>query len=161
MTIDPDHPPESTTHVIFTDGSGNGGWAAIIVQPGIGVEELSGRETKKVTNNRMEMLAAIKALERLAEDEGCDAFEILIFTDSRYLAENFALIPIWKARNWMTHGYPERGIDPGPVRNQDLWERLDSLSDTFNFQLIAIARDSHALNKRADELAGQAASKIA
>ena len=157
VTIDPQHPPETATHIIFTDGSGKRGWAAIIFEPGIGAYELSGKETEQVTNNRMEMLAAIKALESRLEKDGHESFEIYIFTDSSYLADNLRMVPIWRDRDWMTTGYKEKGIEPAPVANRDFWERLDKLSHELHFRLIQIARSSHPFNKRADQLAGEVA----
>ena len=116
--------------LIFTDGgcSGNpgpGGWAFIIVKPdhsgsdGTIIEETWGAE-KNTTNNRMELLAVINGLEAISAywSEG----EIKVFTDSQYVQKGMTVwIRDWKARNWKTAG-------KASVKNQDLWQRLDSLA---------------------------------
>ena len=131
---------------IHTDGacSGNpgpGGWGAIL-RYGRHEKELSGGEPL-TTNNRMEMMAPIAALESLKTPCAVD-----LYTDSRYVHDGITKwLPAWKARGWKT-------ADNKPVKNQDLWERLSA----------AIARHTvrwhwvkgHAgdpLNERADELA--------
>ncbi|QTL01672.1 ribonuclease HI [Aquabacter sp. L1I39] len=131
---------------IWTDGacSGNpgpGGWGAIL-RAGAHEKELSGGEGL-TTNNRMELLAAISALEALKKPCAVD-----LHTDSEYLRNGVTKWMFgWKRNGWRT-------ADKKPVKNQDLWERLDA----------AIARHEvawhwvkgHAgneLNERADELA--------
>ncbi len=104
------------TTTIFTDGSargnpGPGGWGAIIVSEDQ-VMELGGRE-EHTTNNRMEILAAISALEHIPHDR-----EITIFTDSAYLLNGITRWVIgWQKNKWMTSQKEE-------VLNRDLWERL-------------------------------------
>jgi ribonuclease HI len=104
--------------VIYTDGacSGNpgpGGWGAILIS-GEHRKELSGGEPV-TTNNRMELLAAISALEALKRP-----MTVRLFTDSNYLRRGItAWLPEWKARGWRT-------ADRQPVKNQDLWERLEA-----------------------------------
>src|SRR5579871_3079690 len=100
---------------IFTDGacSGNpgpGGWGAIL-RLGAHEKELSGGEAQ-TTNNRMELMAAIKALEALTRP--C---RIALYTDSLYVQKG---VMEWLA-GWKSKGWPQR------IKNQDLWRELDSL----------------------------------
>ena len=103
---------------IYTDGacSGNpgpGGWGAILIH-GDTERELSGGEAH-TTNNRMELRAAIEALEALKRPCRVD-----LFTDSQYLRQGVtAWIHGWKARGWLT-------ADRKPVKNADLWRRIDA-----------------------------------
>ncbi len=105
---------------IWTDGacSGNpgpGGWAALL-RYGERERTLSGAEPE-TTNNRMELLAAIKALEALKRP--C---RVRLVTDSEYLKKGITeWLPRWKARGWRT-------ADRRPVKNADLWRRLDELA---------------------------------
>jgi ribonuclease HI len=106
--------------IIHSDGGsegnpGPGGWAAVL-QYGPRTKEISGGEPA-TTNNRMELQAAIAALSRLKEP--C---EIEFFTDSEYLREGItSWITGWKARGWRT-------MDKKPVKNDDLWRKLDELA---------------------------------
>ena len=101
---------------IHTDGacSGNpgpGGWGALLRYKGH-ERELSGGEPD-TTNNRMELMAAISALEALTE-----ACEVVLFTDSQYVRQGITeWMPGWVRRGWTTAG-------GDPVKNRDLWERL-------------------------------------
>ena len=102
---------------IYTDGacSGNpgpGGWAGIIVYNGI-EKEISGGESE-TTNNRMELLAAIKSLEALKEPCAVD-----LYTDSKYVKTGISdWIKNWKEKNW-------KGANKKPIKNVDLWKELD------------------------------------
>ena len=102
---------------IYTDGacSGNpgpGGWAALLIYNGR-EKELSGGEAA-TTNNRMELTAAIMALEALTRPCTVD-----LFTDSQYVRHGITeWLRNWKARGWRT-------ADKKPVKNEDLWRRLD------------------------------------
>lgn len=134
---------------VYTDGacSGNpgpGGWGAIIIQ-GNKEYELSGSEPN-TTNNRMEMMAAIQALEKIPQD-----YSILLFTDSKYLKDGITLwIHNWKKRDWKT-------VDKKPVKNQDLWQKLDELC--LKHKIIWNWVEGHAghkENEHADLLARQA-----
>ncbi len=106
--------------VIHTDGGaspnpGPGGWAAVILDPNGATEEISGG-APDTTNNRMELTAAISALDRLDAPSVVD-----LYTDSRYLRQG---ITSWLAR-WRAQGWRRR--DGGAVRNVDLWRRLETL----------------------------------
>ena len=135
---------------IYTDGacSGNpgpGGWAAILSYKGI-EKEISGYH-ELTTNNRMELMGPIKALELLIEP--C---RVRIYTDSTYLYNAFEKdwITRWQQRNWRT-------TDKQPVANQDLWQRLLELSSVHKIQWIKVKGHSDKdKNNRCDKLARQA-----
>ena len=131
---------------IFTDGacSGNpgpGGWGAILRYGGV-EKELNGGEPE-TTNNRMEMMAAIMAIE--AVKRPC---EIHLHTDSEYLRQGITTwIHSWKARGWKT-------ADKKPVKNVDLWQRLERAIETHDVHWHWVKGHSgHVENERADELA--------
>jgi ribonuclease HI len=131
---------------IFTDGacSGNpgpGGWGAVL-RYGDVEKELSGGEPA-TTNNRMEMMAAIMAIE--AVKRPC---EIHLHTDSEYLRQGITTwIHSWKARGWKT-------ADKKPVKNVDLWQRLERAIETHDVHWHWVKGHSgHVENERADELA--------
>lgn len=133
---------------IFTDGacSGNpgpGGWGAIL-RWGDQVKELSGGE-KVTTNNRMELMAAISALEALRRPSQVD-----LHTDSQYVKNGILTwIHGWKRNGWKT-------ADRKPVKNADLWERLDDLRDLHEVTWHWVkGHAGHPENERADELARQ------
>ena len=132
--------------VIYTDGacSGNpgpGGWGAILIK-GQAEKELSGGELA-TTNNRMELMAAIRALEALTRP--C---RVELHTDSQYVQKGIhEWIHGWKRRGWMT-------ADKKPVKNDDLWRRLDSARSRHEVDWRWVKGHSgHELNERADELA--------
>lgn len=131
---------------IFTDGacSGNpgpGGWAAILRWNGR-EKELSGGEAA-TTNNRMEMMAAIAALEALKRPSA-----VALTTDSQYVMKGVTeWLPGWKRRGWKT-------ADKKPVKNQDLWRRLDAALQRHRVDWHWIRGHSgHPENERADALA--------
>jgi ribonuclease HI len=131
---------------IFTDGacSGNpgpGGWGAVM-RYGDVEKEMSGGEPA-TTNNRMEMMAAIMAIE--AVKRPC---EIHLHTDSEYLRQGITTwIHSWKARGWKT-------ADKKPVKNVDLWQRLERAIETHDVHWHWVKGHSgHVENERADELA--------
>jgi ribonuclease HI len=138
---------------IHTDGacSGNpgpGGWGAIL-QWGKHTRELKGGEAH-TTNNRMELMAAIAALEALKR--GCDAD---LHTDSQYLRQGITgWIHGWKRNGWKT-------ADKKPVKNADLWQRLDAAvgRHTVRWHWVR-GHAGHDLNERADELAREAIAEI-
>jgi ribonuclease HI len=131
---------------IYTDGacSGNpgpGGWGAILVH-GTTEKELSGGEAE-TTNNRMELMAAIAALEALKRSVAAD-----IYTDSRYVLDGITKwIANWKKRGWKTAGND-------PVKNEDLWRRLDAAraGHAVTWHWVR-GHDGHKMNERADALA--------
>jgi ribonuclease HI len=132
--------------IIHTDGacSGNpgpGGWGAIL-QSGGKTRELKGGELA-TTNNRMELMAAIQALEALTRD--C---KVELHTDSQYVQKGIhEWIHGWKKRGWMT-------ADKKPVKNEDLWKRLDAarLRHQVDWRWVK-GHAGHELNERADQLA--------
>ena len=134
--------------VIYTDGacSGNpgpGGWGAILMH-GASVKELSGGELQ-TTNNRMELMGAIQALEALTKP--C---EVELHTDSQYVMKGISeWIHAWKRRGWKT-------ADGKPVKNDDLWRRLDEARARHKVQWRWVkGHAGHEFNERADELARQ------
>lgn len=131
---------------IYTDGacSGNpgpGGWGAILLY-GDARKELKGGETP-TTNNRMELMAAIKALEALTRPSAVD-----LHSDSQYLRDGISKwIHGWKRNGWKT-------ADKKPVKNAELWQELDAqrLRHDVAFHWVK-GHAGHELNERADELA--------
>ncbi len=131
---------------IFTDGacSGNpgpGGWGAILRYNGV-EKELAGGEPE-TTNNRMEMMAAIAALEALKRPA-----RVRLHTDSTYLKDGITKwIHAWKARGWKT-------ASKKPVKNQDLWRRLETALEPHHVEWFWVkGHAGHPENERADELA--------
>jgi ribonuclease HI len=138
---------------IFTDGacSGNpgpGGWGAILRSKGV-EKELSGGE-KDTTNNRMEMMAVIAALEALTRP--C---EVTVTTDSQYVMKGMMeWLPGWKKRNWLTAGKK-------PVKNVDLWKRMEKAAASHKLDWVWVrGHQGHAENERADQLAVTAREQI-
>ncbi|EFO34465.1 ribonuclease HI [Roseibium sp. TrichSKD4] len=132
--------------VIYTDGacSGNpgpGGWGAIL-RFGQHEKELSGGEGE-TTNNRMELTAAIKALNTLTRPCAVD-----LYTDSTYVRSGISeWMKGWKARGWKT-------ADKKPVKNADLWQELDEARDRHDVTWHWVkGHAGHPDNERADELA--------
>ncbi len=139
---------------IFTDGacSGNpgpGGWGAILRSKGI-EKELSGGE-KDTTNNRMEMMAVISALEALTQP--CN---VKIVTDSQYVMKGMLeWLPSWKKRNWKTAAKK-------PVKNVDLWQRIEKATERHALEWEWVrGHQGHEGNERADALAVAAREAIA
>jgi ribonuclease HI len=132
--------------IIHTDGacSGNpgpGGWGAII-RDGDKITEMKGGEAA-TTNNRMELLAAISALEALP-----DATPAELHTDSQYLRDG---ITQWM-HNWKKNGW--RTSDKKPVKNVDLWKRLEAAAERHQVAWHWVrGHVGHDENERADELA--------
>jgi ribonuclease HI len=144
-----DTAPDATaemTVTVFTDGgcSGNpgpGGWGAILIY-GEHRKELSGG-AEETTNNRMELTAAISALETLKRPCTVD-----LTTDSNYVRDGITKwIKGWKKNGWKT-------ADKSPVKNVDLWQRLDTAiaKHTVRFHWVK-GHAGHPENERADELA--------
>ncbi len=132
---------------VFTDGSclgnpGSGGWAAIL-RCGEAEKSLSGGFAC-TTNNRMEMFAAIMALEALKEP--CS---VELYTDSQYVRN--AVEKKWLAQ-WQKNGW--KTAAKKPVKNQDLWQRLQSVMDKHQVRFCWVrGHAGHPENERCDELA--------
>ena len=141
---------------IYTDGAcignpGPGGWAAIILEENE-KKELFGGE-KLTTNNRMELTAAIKAIEYCnnQEQKQRSLKNLKIFTDSTYVKEGITVwINSWEKNNWKTS-------DKKNVKNVDLWKRLKELTKSVQVEWIWIKGHSkNMMNDLADELAKKA-----
>ena len=138
---------------VHTDGAclgnpGPGGWGALLRWREV-ERELSGGEPD-TTNNRMELMAAIAALEALREP--CD---VILTTDSQYVRQG---ILDWLA-NWIRRGWKTAGGDP--VKNRDLWERLQAAAAPHKIDWRWVKGHSgHPENERVDVLARSAAEQI-
>ena len=148
--------------LLYTDGAcagnpGPGGWAYVLIHPASAKQrEESGGETH-TTNNRMELMAAIMALEILTRP--C---EVVLYTDSQYVRQGITLwMPNWVRRGWKTAG-------GDPVKNRDLWERLHAAcrqhnidwrwvkghsGDPDNERVDVLARDEAIRQRAAGQLA--------
>ena len=133
-------------YTIYTDGacSGNpgpGGWGAVILDEREKQNNISGK-VKETTNNRMELMAVIMAIESIDMIQ-----EVTIFTDSTYVQKGISeWIINWKRNGW-------KSSNKQPVKNQDLWVRLDNLnSDQITWQWVK-GHSGHIENDRADYLA--------
>lgn len=138
---------------IFTDGacSGNpgpGGWGAIL-RSGPHEKEIWGGEAL-TTNNRMELLAVIMALELLKRPVAAR-----VHTDSQYVQKGISeWIHAWKARGWKTAAKE-------PVKNADLWRRLDEAASRHKVAWIWVkGHAGHVENERADELARRGVAEV-
>jgi ribonuclease HI len=143
---------------LFTDGAcignpGPGGWAFILKHPASGrAKEGSGGE-KLTTNNRMEILAVIRGLEAIKKT--CD---IMLYSDSQYVLNS---ISGWMAK-WKAFGWKPKAKSKAQVKNVDLWIRLDELLALHTLQANWVrGHAGHPENERCDELATEAAAKIA
>lgn len=133
---------------LYTDGacSGNpgpGGWAFILVHPASGSQKEDFGAERETTNNRMELTAAIKGLEALTRRS-----RVELYSDSQYVLKGLReWMDSWKKRGWKT-------ADKKPVKNQDLWEELDSLraAHEITFHWIK-GHNEHPQNERCDQLA--------
>jgi ribonuclease HI len=139
---------------IYTDGAckgnpGKGGWGALLKYRDV-VRELYGAELL-TTNNRMELTAVIKALEALKKP----GLTVRLFSDSRYVLSGIEeWMPAWKARGWKTSSRK-------PVLNQDLWQRLDELSQKHTIEWRWVKGHSGDIgNEKADELANRAIEEM-
>lgn len=135
--------------VVYTDGGcrgnpGPGGWGAVL-QFGGHEKEIYGYDSD-TTNNRMELMAAISALELLSR-----SCKIELTTDSQYVRKGIIeWMDGWKKRGWKTAAKK-------PVKNKDLWQRLDAAVQSHNITWHWIKGHSgHAGNERADDLANRA-----
>lgn len=136
--------------LIFCDGAskgnpGPGGWGALVAFDGR-VEEIGGAE-EHTTNNRMELTAAVRALEEVAKQ---DATGVVVYTDSSYVINGITKwVKGWKARGWVTK-------EKTPVLNRDLWEELDDAVSALSTQVEWQHVGGHvgvAGNERVDEIA--------
>ncbi|HTC15881.1 MAG TPA: ribonuclease HI [Steroidobacteraceae bacterium] len=134
---------------IYTDGAcrgnpGPGGWAALL-KSGTHERELSGAEAL-TTNNRMELTAALRALQALKRP-----VQARLHTDSEYVRRGISeWLPGWKARGWRT-------ADRKPVKNQDLWEQLEQLAARHQIEWLWVPGHAGvAGNERVDQLANEA-----
>lgn len=151
--------PESLPFVqIFTDGAcrgnpGPGGWGVILRHPSTGTEkEFSGGESL-TTNNQMELQAVISGLELLKRRS-----RVEIITDSVYVAKGSReWMPNWKKNNWRRR----EGKSWKPVKNEELWRKLDELLEQHEVEFTTIKGHSgHPENERCDELAVEYALKL-
>ncbi len=136
---------------IYTDGSclenpGNGGWAAIIIDDGKKTQ-IKGSK-KNTTNNQMELLAPIEALKKIPKGS-----EVQIFTDSKYVKSGITeWIHNWKKNGWKT-------ANKQKVKNKDLWEELDLLTNQFEISWNWVkAHSADELNNEVDLIAREAAN---
>lgn len=138
---------------VFTDGGcrgnpGPGGWGAVLLF-GEHERELKGSEDA-TTNNRMELLAAISALEALSE-----SCRVVLTTDSTYVKDG---ITKW-IRNWKANGW--RTAAKKPVKNQDLWQKLDAECARHQVEWCWVkGHAGHPGNERADSLANTAMDEL-
>ncbi|MCY3019377.1 MAG: ribonuclease HI [Planctomycetota bacterium] len=139
---------------IFCDGGcspnpGPGGWA-VILRCGAVEKELSGGEAE-TTNNRMELTAATRALETLTQP--C---QVRVVTDSEYLANAFRQkwLEKWKRNGWRT-------ASKEPVKNKDLWQALDALTQKHRVTWEwCRGHSGHPENERCDEMVGDIRRKL-
>ena len=138
---------------LFTDGAcrgnpGPGGWGVLMRYEGIEKELFGGEEN--TTNNRMELMAAIMGLESLSR--GCD---VRLTSDSKYVLQGITeWIDGWKKKGW-------KNSAKKPVKNDDLWKRLDVARENHNVEWVWVKGHSgHDENEKADELANQGVDSI-
>jgi len=137
----------------FTDGAclgnpGPGGWAALLRAKG--TERMLAGGDPDTTNNRMELMAAIGALEALTKP--C---RVRLTTDSRYVMQGIEQwVPKWRANGWRT-------ADKKPVKNQDLWERLSAATSAHQVQWQWVrGHNGHSENERVDQAAREQAELL-
>ena len=136
---------------IYTDGSclgnpGNGGWAAIIIED---EKKTHIKGSKKdTTNNQMQLLAPIKALQKIPQGS-----KVEIFTDSKYVKSGITeWILNWKKNGWIT-------ANKQPVKNKDLWTELDNMTIAHEIKWIWVkGHSSDKLNNEVDLIAREAAN---
>jgi ribonuclease HI len=138
---------------IYTDGAckgnpGVGGWGALLMSGGH-ARELFGGEPL-TTNNRMELIAVIRALEALKR-----RCRVRLHTDSKYVQQGICeWIHSWKKRGWKTAGKK-------PVKNEDLWRRLDELAGRHDIEWLWVkGHAGHEGNERADRLANRGVDSV-
>lgn len=131
---------------IYTDGAcsgnpGKGGWGAILVYGEVEKEICGGQA--ETTNNQMELMAAISALELLKTPCQVD-----LYSDSTYVLKGISeWLPAWKARGWKT-------ADKKPVKNVEYWQRLEKATEKHQIKWHWVkGHNGHEMNERADALA--------
>jgi len=139
---------------IYTDGAckgnpGIGGWGALLIYNEQSIEIFDGE--LETTNNRMELKAVIEALNHATSMND----DIQIYTDSSYVQKG---IQEW-IHNWKKNGW--RSSNKKPVKNQDLWQMLDTLNSSLNVDWFWVkGHAGHPGNERADFLANEGVKKI-
>ena len=139
---------------IYTDGAckgnpGIGGWGALLVYNEQSIEIFDGE--LETTNNRMELMAVIEALNRATSMKD----DVQIYTDSSYVQKG---IQEW-IHNWKKNGW--RSSNKKPVKNQDLWQKLDTLNSGLKVDWFWVkGHAGHPGNERADFLANEGVKKI-
>ena len=139
---------------IYTDGAckgnpGIGGWGALLVHNEQSIEIFDGE--LETTNNRMELMAVIEALNHAASMND----DVQIYTDSSYVQKG---IQEW-IHNWKKNGW--RSSNKKPVKNQDLWQELDTLNSNLKVDWFWVkGHAGHPGNERADFLANEGVKKI-
>ncbi len=140
---------------LYTDGacSGNpgpGGWAYILKHPASGTERENSGAEPDTTNNRMELMAVIEGLSALTRPS-----RIELFSDSQYVLNGLKeWMKSWKQRGWKT-------ADKKPVKNRELWERLDELTSSHDIRFHWVrGHNEHPENERCDRLAVAAREAI-
>jgi ribonuclease HI len=150
---------------VYTDGgcSGNpgpGGWAYVMVGSGDRDSVIlaeNWRAEKSTTNNRMELMAVISALRALKEKTELipDSRQLSVYTDSQYVQKGITdWIHVWKRNSWRTK-------DKKPVKNQDLWQQLDSLAAEFTVSWKWVkGHAGNEYNERCDALTQRAIASL-
>ena len=139
---------------IYTDGAckgnpGIGGWGALLIYNEQSIEIFDGEF--ETTNNRMELKAVIEALNHATSIKD----DVQIYTDSTYVQKG---IQEW-IHNWKKNGW--RSSNKKPVKNQDLWQKLDKLNSSLNVEWFWVkGHAGHPGNERADFLANEGVKKI-
>ena len=143
---------------LFTDGgcSGNpgpGGWAFLLRHPATGKQLERSAGERETTNNRMELMAVIEGLSALKKPS-----RVELFTDSVYVGKGMQeWLSKWKANGWKR----KEGRRLVPVKNEDLWRRLDELLQKHQVKYTRVAGHSgHPENERCDELAVEASQAV-
>ena len=141
--------------IIYTDGAcsgnpGNGGWGAVLMYNGAQKEMSGGVEN--TTNNQMELLACIKALEALKQPCRVD-----LYSDSAYVVNSF--LQNWLV-NWKLNGW--KGANKKPVKNIEFWQQLDNLCNIHDVTWHKVkGHADNVYNNRCDQLAVSAINRIA
>jgi ribonuclease HI len=145
---------------IYTDGgcSGNpgpGGWAYVIIRDSRLLAEKLGSE-KETTNNRMELQAVIASLDALSSlGLTSETEEISVYTDSQYVQKGMTeWLSEWKSRGWKTSAKK-------PVKNRDLWQRLDNLASGFSVKWVWVkGHAGNEYNERCDSMTQKAIATL-